>query len=134
MELTPSELRLSEFTGRKMIFVDPTDFRRKSSVLWNFGLKAPVGVKNFSLNSSKWSLRTNFQPLVPGCNPEPCQDGPREQGSIFTEISCSVQNKDALLKELNAHIANLHTLYADLASGLPPKTDIKLVGPGVETP
>lgn len=123
-----SDLRLSQFVGNKMIFVDPSDFRRKTSVVWKFGLKAPVGVKGLSLNSSKWSLRTNSSPLVPGCRPEDCTDGPREQASIFTEVSYSVQNKEKFLADLVVHIANLNTLAEDLASGFPPKTDIKLVG------
>ena len=124
-------LRLSQFVGNKMIFVDPSDFRRKTSVMWRFGLKAPTGVKGLSLNSSKWSLRTNSSPLVPGCTPVDCTDGPREQSSIFTEVSYSVQNKAAFLKDLTAHIANLNTLAVDLASGFPPKTDVTLIGPTV---
>lgn len=122
-------LRLSEFVGNKMIFVDPTDFRRRISVLWKFAPKAPIGVKGQMLNSSKWSLRTNSSPLVPGCTPDECGNGPREQTTIFTEISYSVQNKGQLAKDLTAHIANLQTLLADLGSGFPPKTDVVLVGP-----
>lgn len=128
--MTAPNLRLAEFTGRKMIFLLPSDFRYRSTVLWQFGNKAPVGVKNVTLDSSKWSLRTNSAPTVPGCSPEtPCTDLPREQSSIFTEISYSVQNKARLVQDLEAHIANIRILMADLAEGLPPRLDVALVGP-----
>lgn len=121
-----SNLRLSEFTGQQMTFVDPTDFRSVSKVRWSRTVKGALGVKGVTLDSSKWSLRSNARPVVP-MEAESLAGLVREDTSIFTEVSYSVQNKAKFLADLDAHIANLRLLATDLAGGLPPSTEVVLV-------
>lgn len=129
--MTASILRLTSFVGNKMSFVNPSDFRQTSSVVWSFNSKGALGTKGQLLTNCKWSLRTNGKPAIPGCTPTDCGVVPRETTSIFTEISYSVENKAQFTKDLVAHIANLQTLADDLASGFPTTTNVILVGPEV---
>lgn len=124
----PNNLRLTQFAGTQMIFVNPSDFRQLSKVTWNFQKKGALNAKGQMLNNSKWSLRTNGSPSIPGCQPEgSCEIGPREDTSIFTEVSYSVQNKDQFQKDLIAHIKNLQLLAANgLPDGFPPEQTIAL--------
>lgn len=124
----PKNLRLTQFVGSQMTFVDPLDFRRLSKVSWKLARKGALNTKGQMLDNSKWSLRTNGTPAVPGCDPKsPCDIGAREDTSIFTEVSYSVQNKEQFLKDLLAHVSNLNALAVDLSSGLPPAQNIVLV-------
>lgn len=129
--MTASNLRLTSFVGNKMFFVNLSDFRQTSSVVWSFNSKGALGSKGQLLNNCKWSLRTNGKPAIPGCTPTDCGVVPRETTSIFTEVSYSVENKEQFTKDLVAHIANLQTLASDLASGFPPTTNVVLIGPVV---
>lgn len=124
----PTILRLTQFVGSQMIFVNPSDFRQLTKVSWKFNKKGALNTKGQMLNNSKWSLRTNGNPAIPGCQPAgTCEIGPREDTSIYTEVSYSVQNKAQFQADLLAHIKNLQLLAADgLADGFAPSQDIKL--------
>lgn len=128
----PTNLRLTQFVGSQMIFVNPSDFRQLSKVTWSFQKKGALNTKGQMLNNSKWSLRTNGNPSIPGCEPVgACDIGPREDTSIFTEISYSVQNKAQFQKDLIAHIENLKLLAANgLPDGFPPNQTIALIAAG----
>lgn len=123
-----SQLRLLEFVGQQMTFVDPTDYRAKTKVRWAINNKGLLGIKGSQITNVKWSLRTNGNPCVTekGCGAE--QIIGREDTSIFTEVSYSVNNAIQFRRDLIAHISNLTELAKSLPDGFPPDHSVVLVG------
>lgn len=122
-----ANFRVLSILGQTIQMVDPTDYRRTAKVTWSFADKQQHGVSGRTLRNSKWSLTDNAvfaAPSVEGCSP--CDVG-QENSRIHTELSCSIQNKDKLVKMLRVHSANLLTLADTLANGFPPSYDLALV-------
>lgn len=121
-----ANFRVLSLAGQTLKLVSPLDYRRTAKITWSFQDKQQHGVSGKTVHNSKWSLTDNavfLAPVPEGC--APCDAG-RENARIFTELSCSVENKTNLVEMLRAHSANLLILADTLAAGFPPDNMIAL--------
>lgn len=121
-----ANFRVLSLAGQTLKLVSPLDYRRTAKITWSFQDKQQHGVSGKTVHNSKWSLTDNaifLAPVQAGCSP--CDVG-RENAKIFTEISCSVENKVELVKMLRNHSANLLVLAETLSAGFPPDNTLAL--------
>lgn len=121
-----ANFRVLSLAGQTLKLVSPLDYRRTAKITWSFQDKQQHGVSGKTVHNSKWSLTDNavfLAPVQEGCSP--CDVG-RENARIFTELSCSVENKRKLADMLRVHSANLLILADTLAAGFPPDSTLAL--------
>ncbi len=112
-------MRLQLTSGTSLTWVDPNDFRSTFRINLNVNQKVAGAVSVYNARSE---VITNRAPLVviEGCT-DACSVN-RENISIRTTISGSVENKAAVLAALLDHLHNLGLARDDLVAGLLPTT------------
>ena len=124
-------MRLQLSQAGSLTFVDPTDFRSTFRITQKVNTKAAGSV---TVYNSRSEIITNTSPLVviAGCT-DACSVN-RENVSIRTTISGSVENKATVAQALADHLINLGLAKEDLISGLlPPQTTNFVVDSGTGT-
>lgn len=121
-------MRLQSANGTSIVYVDPNDFR--STVKVDVKTAVKRSTNGATLYNARSNLKTVRAPVITiaGCVDKCVVD--RENVSISTAISGSVENKALVALQFDDHIASLIALRDDFVSGLLPADFI----PNVTTP
>lgn len=123
-----ANFRLTNTSNGSMTFVDPTDLGNTSKLSYTVAKKARLDApKGKEVMFSRWTLKDNALVKLPTPEGYEPGDSGRENISISTTISASVDNNVLMVKKLDVHIANLVALRVDLLNGLPPQQDVQLI-------
>lgn len=117
------KMRQTYLDGTKQVLVDPNDFRNTLTVTNTRSPKKAGGVTAYNVRSELKFVTVSELPVKEGC--DTCSV-PTETISTTVTMSGSVENKSAVIAQIDQLVLWLNLAKLDLTSGFLPEIDYNI--------